>query len=105
MPALSVAIFASNNDQRAVLQVLVDGTSVARTVCAHATLPLAASDGVIHRTQSFSPDVILLDIPSDGISAAIALLAAVALFKFKRNVTHVIAGCAVLGYLAKAIFH
>ena len=74
MPELSVAIFASNNDQRAVLQVLVDGTSVARTVCAHPTLPLAASDAVIHRTQGFAPDVILLDIPTDAVSAAMRAL-------------------------------
>src|SRR5260370_28066504 len=31
MPELSVAVFATDNDQPAVLQVLVDGTSVART--------------------------------------------------------------------------
>jgi pilus assembly protein CpaE len=74
MPELSVAIFASNNDQRAVLQVLVDGTSVARTVCAHATLPLAATDAVIHRTQGFAPDVILLDIPTDAVAAAMRAL-------------------------------
>ena len=41
----------------------------------------------------------------DGISAAIAVLAAVALFKFKRNVMHVIAGCAVVGYLAKTLLN
>jgi chromate transporter len=41
----------------------------------------------------------------DGISAAIAVLAAVALFKFKRNVMHVIAGCAVAGYLAKTFLN
>jgi chromate transporter len=41
----------------------------------------------------------------DGISAAIAVLAAVALFKFKRNVMHVIAGCAVAGYLAKTLLN
>ena len=32
MPELSVAVFATDSDQRAVLQVLVDGTSVARIV-------------------------------------------------------------------------
>ena len=32
MPELSVVIVAADNEQRAVLQVLVDGTSVARTV-------------------------------------------------------------------------
>ena len=40
----------------------------------------------------------------DWISAAIALAAAAALFKFKRNVMHVIATCAVAGYLAKTLF-
>lgn len=39
----------------------------------------------------------------DGISATIAAGAAVALFRFKRNVVHVIAGCAVVGYLAKVL--
>jgi pilus assembly protein CpaE len=62
MPELSVAVFATDNDQRAVLQVLVDGTSVARTVCSNATLPLAANDPVIRKTQAFAPDVILVDI-------------------------------------------
>jgi chromate transporter len=33
----------------------------------------------------------------DGASALIAIGAAIALFKFKRNVMHVIAGCAVVG--------
>ena len=32
MPDLSVVIVATDNEQRTVLQVLVDGTSVARTV-------------------------------------------------------------------------
>ena len=42
MPELSVAVFATDNDQRAVLQVLVDGTSVART----------ASPAIRHATHS-----------------------------------------------------
>jgi chromate transporter len=36
----------------------------------------------------------------DWVSALIALAAAVALFRFKRNVIHVIAACAVIGLLA-----
>jgi hypothetical protein len=55
MPELSVAVFATDNDQRAVLQVLVDGTSVARTVCSNATMPLAANDPVIRKTQGALP--------------------------------------------------
>jgi len=38
----------------------------------------------------------------DWISALIALGAAIALFRYKLNVIHVIAGCAVLGLLIKA---
>jgi len=71
MPELSVAVFATDNDQRAVLQVLVDGTSVARTVCSNASLPLAANDPVIRKTQSFLPDVILVDIAADATTAAL----------------------------------
>jgi len=71
MPELSVAVFATDNDQRAVLQVLVDGTSVARTVCSNPTLPFAANDPVIRRTQAFAPDVILVDIAADGVTSAL----------------------------------
>ena len=71
MPELSVAVFATDNDQRAVLQVLVDGTSVARTVCSNPTMPLAANDPVIRRTQAFAPDVVMVDIATDGITAAL----------------------------------
>jgi pilus assembly protein CpaE len=71
MPELSVAVFATDNDQRAVLQVLVDGSSVARTVCGNASLPLAANDPVIRKTQGFVPDVILVDIAADTTTAAL----------------------------------
>src|SRR5271169_853612 len=71
MPELSVAVFATDNDQRAVLQVLVDRTGVARTVCSNPTLPAAAHDPVIRKTQSFAPDVVLVDIASDGTTAAL----------------------------------
>jgi len=71
MPELSVAIFATDNDQRTVLQVLVDGTSVARTVCSNTDMPVAANGPVIRKTRGFAPDVILLDIASDGISPAL----------------------------------
>src|SRR5271169_480994 len=74
MPELSVAVFATDNDQRAVLQVLVDRTGVARTVCSNPTLPAAAHDPVIRKTQSFAPDVVLLDIATDGVSAALRAL-------------------------------
>ena len=71
MPELSVAIFATDNDQRAVLQVLVDGTSVARTVCSNAELPVAANGAVLRKTRVFAPDVVLVDIAADGVASAL----------------------------------
>ena len=71
MPELSVAVFATDNDQRAVLQALVDGTSVARTACSESTMPLAASDPLIRRTQAFAPDVILVDITAGDFTSAL----------------------------------
>ena len=71
MPELSVVIIATDNEQRAVLQVLVDGTSVARTVHTCTSFPVAASDPVARRVRSANPDVTLIDIPGDNSSAAL----------------------------------
>jgi pilus assembly protein CpaE len=71
MPELSVVIVATDNEQRAVLQVLVDGTSVARTVHTCASFPMAASDPVTRRVRSANPDVTLVDIPADNASQAL----------------------------------
>lgn len=71
MPELSVVIIAADSEQRTVLQVLVDGTSVARTVQTSSTLPVAASDPLFHRIQHANPDVILVDIPADNASMAL----------------------------------
>src|SRR5438132_8649265 len=73
MPELSVVIVASDSEQRAVLQVLVDGTSVARGVHTCPTYPVAATDPVVRRIQAANPEVILVDIPADN--AALALRA------------------------------
>ena len=66
MAELSVVIVATDNEQRAVLQVLVDGTTVARTVQACASFPVAASDPVTRRVRTANPDVTLVDIPADN---------------------------------------
>jgi pilus assembly protein CpaE len=71
MSELSVVIVASDNDQRAVLQVLVDGTSVARAVETCSNYPVAAGDSVARRIQTATPDVILIDIPADNVNAAL----------------------------------
>lgn len=70
MPELSVVIVATDSEQRTVLQVLVDGTSVARTVHTCASFPLAASDPVTRRLHAANPDVMLVDIPADNSAIA-----------------------------------
>jgi pilus assembly protein CpaE len=71
MPELSVVIVATDNEQRAVMQVLVDGTSVARTVHTCASFPVAASDPVSRRVRTANPDVTLVDIPADNPQPAL----------------------------------
>lgn len=66
MAELSVVIVATDNEQRSVLQQLVDGTSVARTVHTCATFPVAASDPVTRRVRAANPEVTLVDIPADN---------------------------------------
>jgi len=71
MPELSVVIVASDSEQRTVLQVLVDGTSVAHAVHTCASYPVAATDPVVRRIQSANADVVLVDIPVDNPSLAL----------------------------------
>lgn len=71
MPELSVVIVATDNEQRALLQVLVDGTSVARTAHSCASFPVAASDPVTRRVRAANPDVTLVDIPADNPAQAL----------------------------------
>jgi len=71
MPELSVVIVATDSEQRAVLQVLVDGTSVARTSHTCASFPVGATDPVIRRVQAANADVILVDIPVDNSAMAL----------------------------------
>jgi pilus assembly protein CpaE len=73
MSEVSVVIVASDPEQRAVLQVLVDGTSVARVAQTCASFPVAAADPVVRRIQNSAPDVVLMDIPAEN--AAVALRA------------------------------
>jgi pilus assembly protein CpaE len=71
MPELSVVIVAQDSEQRAVLQVLVDGTSVARVVHTCATYPAVASDPVMRRIQAAGADVVLVDVPVNNATSAL----------------------------------
>ncbi len=71
MPELSVVIVAPDNEQRTMLQVLVDGTTVARTVHTCASFPVAAADPMTRRVRTANPDVTLVDIPVDNPTPAL----------------------------------
>jgi pilus assembly protein CpaE len=71
MSELSVVIIAADNEQRSVLQVLVDGTTVARSVHSHANFPVASADPVLRRIHVVHPDVVLVDIPADNAIPAL----------------------------------
>jgi pilus assembly protein CpaE len=71
MPELYVVIFAPDSEQRAVLQVLVDGTGVAKTVQTSQIFPVAATDPVMRKIQSAKPDAVLIDIPADNPAGAL----------------------------------
>ena len=71
MPELSVVIVAPDNEQRAVLQVLVEGTSVARVVHTHGNFPVSTADPLMHRIQVTKADVVLVDIPTDNAIPAL----------------------------------
>jgi pilus assembly protein CpaE len=65
MSEVSVLIIASDSEQRAVLQMLVDSTSVARAVFSAPTYPTVPADPVMRRIQATNPNVVLIDIPAD----------------------------------------
>lgn len=63
MPELSVIIISQDDELRTVLQMLVDSSTMARTVHSASTLPMSGNDPVARRVRDASPDVILIDIP------------------------------------------
>jgi pilus assembly protein CpaE len=64
MSELSVAILALDDEQRTVLQMLVDGTTIARTAFSVAAFPTCTKDPVLRRLVETKPDVLLIDIPA-----------------------------------------
>ena len=71
MSELSVVIIAQDSEQRAVLQVMVDGTSVARVVHTCTSYPVVITDPVLRRVQSANPAVVLVDVPADNHTLAL----------------------------------
>src|SRR5487761_630502 len=73
MPELSVAAVAADIEQRSVMQVMVDGTGVARTRQTFGTYPVATTDPVLRKIHALNADVIVVDIPSDSLPALRAI--------------------------------
>jgi pilus assembly protein CpaE len=71
MSELSVVVVAQDNEQRTVLQVMVDATSVARVVHSCASYPAVIADPVLRRIQSANPTVVLVDVPADNHTLAL----------------------------------
>jgi pilus assembly protein CpaE len=74
MSELAVAILAIDDEQRTLLQMLVDGTSIARTVHSFNGFPVASTDVILRRIQDLRPDVVIVDIPTKDASAALRAL-------------------------------
>src|SRR5436190_8975472 len=71
MTEFSVALVASDSEQREVLRMLVEGTSIARARGEFERYPMATSDPVLRRMQGLKPDVVVIDIPADNPAAAL----------------------------------
>jgi len=71
MPELSVLILTSDEDQRTLLPILVDGTAIARTVNTIFGFPLGTTDPVVRRIKDAHADVILIDIPPRDSATAL----------------------------------
>lgn len=70
MAEVTVAIVASEADQRAILQMQVDSTAMGRTVHTFSSFPAGASDLSVRRMQEANVDVIIVDIPRQEAAAA-----------------------------------
>jgi pilus assembly protein CpaE len=71
MPELVAVVVARDTEQRSILQLLVEGTRVARVVQSFGSLPLASTDPIVRRIRDEQPDVVLLDIPSTDTASAL----------------------------------
>jgi pilus assembly protein CpaE len=71
MPELAVAVVARDSEQRNILQLMVEGTRVARAVLSFGSLPLSPADPIVRRLQEEHPDVLVLDIPLNDAPSAL----------------------------------
>ncbi len=60
---LAVIIIGTDQEQRAVLQMQVDSTAVAKVTQSFSALPVAATDPIFRRVRDAAPDVVIVDLP------------------------------------------
>jgi pilus assembly protein CpaE len=71
MPELSVVVLTTDEDHKALLQVLVDGSSIARMTHSFGVLPQTEGDPVVRRIQDLKPDVMVIDLLANEVGAAL----------------------------------
>jgi pilus assembly protein CpaE len=71
MPELSVVVITTDEDQKALLQVLADGTAIARMSHSFGTYPQSEQDSVIRRIQELESDVVIVDLVPNDVAAAL----------------------------------
>src|SRR6266404_917690 len=71
MPELSVLILTTDEDQRTLLPVQVDGTAIAKTVSTIFGFPVGTTDPVVRRIKESHADVVLVDIASRDSASAL----------------------------------
>ena len=71
MPEISVVTVAADQEERAVLQMLVDGTGIARTEHGFAGYPMAATDPILRRIHDLKPTVVMVDVPAGNPAPAL----------------------------------
>jgi pilus assembly protein CpaE len=71
MSTLSVVILCADNEQRSLLQMLVDGTAIAQTAYSFASFPVTGTDLIVRRIQDVTSDVVLVDVPPDNPGVAV----------------------------------
>jgi pilus assembly protein CpaE len=71
MPEIKVVTLAPDPAERAVLQMLVDGTGIAHTEHASSAYPVAATDPTLRRIHDLNPTVVIVDVPADNTMSAL----------------------------------
>ncbi|MFI5103713.1 MAG: AAA family ATPase [Terriglobales bacterium] len=71
MPELSVVVLTTDEEYRALLQVQVDGTAIARMTHSFGGFPQSDVDPIVRRIQELKSDVILVDLPAKESAAAL----------------------------------